>query len=65
MVKSNIPLEKIERAISRASPAQQRRLLRKLPLLLKISKSDFALLKASEKSFEFWNNPEDEIYDQM
>ena len=65
MVKSNIPLDQIEQTISRASPVWQRRFLKKLPRLLKISKSDFALLKASEKSFEFWNNPEDEIYDKM
>lgn len=43
----------------------QVRLLRDLPAHLKIQPDDVAWLKAAEPAFEFWNNPEDAIYDQL
>ena len=62
---SKISLEQIEEAIASAAPEEQTRLLRDFPHLLKISALDMALLKASEKSFDFWNNPDDVIYDSL
>ena len=58
-------LEEIEQAIVKADPEKQRRLLRDLPHLLRISVSDLALLKVAESSFGFWNNPDDIVYDQL
>ena len=61
----NLSLEQIERAIAQADLQKQRSLLRDLPHLLKISSADFVLLKAAEPCFDFWNNTEDIIYDQL
>ena len=36
-----------------------------LPAHLKIQPDDVAWLKAAEPAFEFWNNPEAAIYDQL
>ena len=58
-------LEEIEKPISSAPPEAQRQLLRDLPHLLKISLSDLALLKAAEPAFDFWNNPDDAVYDRF
>ena len=58
-------LKQIEEAIARARPEDQKSLLRDLPRLLKISSADMALLKAAEPSFDFWNNPDDSIYDDL
>jgi hypothetical protein len=43
----------------------QIRLLHDLPAHLKIQPDDVGWLKATEPTFEFWNNPEDAIYDQL
>lgn len=58
-------LETIEQAIARAHPEDQRKLLTHLPKILHLSAEDMAWLKAAEPSFEFWNNPDDAIYDQL
>ena len=58
-------LKAIEKAVRLLKPGEQRKLLRDLPLLIKLSSEDMARLKASEKSFAFWNNPEDAIYDTL
>ena len=58
-------LQEIEQAIERADPEQQKQLLKDLPRLLKISSLDIALLKIAEPSFEFWNHPDDTIYDSL
>ena len=63
MIKSELSLKTIEEAISNADLAEQRKLLRDLPHLLKISRADLGLLKSAEKSFDFWNNPDDSVYD--
>ncbi len=44
---------------------EQIRLLQGLPGHLKIRPDDIAWLEAAEPAFEFWNNPEDAIYDQL
>jgi hypothetical protein len=36
-----------------------------LPRLLGISLEDYGWLKLAESSFEFWDNEEDAIYDQL
>ena len=58
-------LEEIERALSKADPETQKRFLKDLPHLLKISLADFAFLKIAEGAFDFWNNPDDMIYDRL
>ena len=62
---TQISLEKIEESIQKASPEEQRRLLIKLPHLLKLDISDLLLLKIAESSFDFWNNPDDTAYDSL
>jgi len=58
-------LEKIEKAIQKANPEEQRKLVAKLPHLLRISLEDLFLLKFTEPSFNFWNNVDDAVYDSM
>ena len=60
-----LSLEQIEKAIQESDPTQQRRLLHDLPRLLKIPNLDYSLLKLAEPSFDFWNNPDDQIYDTL
>ena len=57
-------LVKIEESIRKAKPEEQRRFLARLPYLL-LSLDTFALLKTAERSFQFWNNPEDAVYDDL
>ena len=63
--KNQPSLKEIEQAIVAVDAEIQIRLLRDLPHLLKISPVDLALLKASEPSFDFWNNPDDIVYDPL
>ena len=58
-------LEKVEREISALQAEEQKQLLYDLPSLLKIALDDMFLLKMAEKSFDFWNNPGDKIYDKL
>ena len=60
-----ISLDQIEEAIANANPEEQMRLLHDFPHLLKISALDMAFLKTAEKSFDFWNNSDDIIYDSL
>ena len=62
---NQLTLETIEQAIARAEPEEQRKLLTHLPKILHLSPADMAWLKAAEPSFDFWNNPDDAIYDQL
>jgi hypothetical protein len=55
----------ITEAIDHLDAREQVRLLNELPNHLKIKPEDIAWLRASEPSFEFWDNPEDAIYDQL
>jgi len=45
------PIDQIESVIAKAKPEQQRRFL--------------ALLKLAEGSFEFWDNPDAAVYNQL
>lgn len=65
MIKPNPSLKDIEQNIRNASFEKQRQLLKHLPHLLKISSGDIAMLKTAEPSFDFWNNPDDAIYDDF
>jgi hypothetical protein len=55
----------ISAAIEKLDVAEQMQLLRALPLHLKISPEDLAWPKLAESSFEFWDNPEDAVYDKL
>jgi hypothetical protein len=52
-------------AIDKLDVKEQVELLRILPRHLKISVEDLAWTRLAESAFEFWNNPEDAIYDQL
>ena len=58
-----LSLSDVERAIKSFEPEKQRKLVIKLPHLLKIKIEDLQLLKLAERSFKFWENKEDSIYD--
>ncbi len=55
----------ISEAIEKLDVKEQVELLQVLPKHLKISPDDLAWTRLAESSFEFWNNPEDAIYDQL
>jgi hypothetical protein len=58
-------VREISEAIEHLDVREQIRLLQALPAHLKIQPDDVTWLKAAEPAFEFWNNPEDAIYDQL
>lgn len=60
-----LSLMEVERAIKGFEPEKQRKLLVRLPQLLKIRLEDLELLKLAELSFKFWDNKEDKIYDTL
>jgi hypothetical protein len=55
----------ISAAIDKLDVKEQVELLRILPQHLKIPLDDLAWSRLAEPAFEFWNNPEDAIYDQL
>ncbi len=55
----------ISEAIEKLDVRDQVKLLQTLPQHLKISPDDLAWSKLAEPAFEFWNNPEDAIYDKL
>jgi len=63
--KSMSTVREINEAIEHLDVREQIRLLQGLPAHLKIQADDVAWLKAAEPTFEFWNNPEDAIYDEL
>lgn len=65
MSSHTLSLSDVERAIRKFAPEKQRKLIIKLPQLLKIKIEDLKLLKLAEKSFKFWENSEDSIYDTL
>ncbi len=58
-------IQEISKAIEQLDVREQIRLLQDLPVHLKIQPDDVAWLKAAEPAFEFWNNPDDAIYDEL
>jgi hypothetical protein len=55
----------ISNAIERLDVKEQIELLRALPKHLKISPEDLEWARLAERAFEFWDNPEDAIYDKL
>ena len=60
-----LSLQAVEHAIEQFPAQEQQKLLAELPRLLKISKGELAYLKLAEPSFQFWENPDDAIYDTL
>ena len=60
-----LSLKDLTDAIEHLNQQDQKILLSKLLSLQKISLDDLALLKVAESSFDFWDNPEDAIYDNI
>ena len=58
-------LAEITGAIEKLDVKEQVELLRVLPQHLKISPDDLAWSRLAESAFEFWDNPDDAIYDQL
>lgn len=58
-------IQELGEAIEQLDVPDQVRLLHELPTHLKIQPDNVAWLKAAESAFEFWNNAEDAIYDQL
>ena len=55
----------ISEAIEKLDVRDQVELLRILPQHLKISPEDLGWSRLAEPAFDFWNNPEDAIYDEL
>jgi len=58
-------IEDIQKAIADADAEKQRELLAEMPRLLNIDAGSVSLLKAAEPSFDFWDNDEDTVYDNL
>jgi len=58
-------IEQIQQAIANADAKTQRKLLAAMPRLLNIDAGSVNLLKAAEPSFDFWDNDEDAVYDNL
>jgi hypothetical protein len=58
-------VSEISKAIEKLDVKDQVELLRTLPQHLKIPAEDLAWSQLAEPSFEFWNNPDDAIYDDL
>ena len=65
MKKSSLSIKEVEQAIQSFEVEDQKKLLKDLPKLLKLSAADFGFLKAAESAFSFWDNPEDQVYDDL
>ncbi|GAB63554.1 MAG: hypothetical protein DWB56_12365 [Candidatus Jettenia sp.] len=60
-----LSLKDLTDAIEHLNQQEQKILLSKLLSLQKLSLDDLSLLKVAEPSFDFWDNPEDSIYDNL
>ena len=58
-------VEKIFDEIKTLSKEEQRELLRLLPEALQVTPEDLLWARLAESSFSFWDNPEDQIYDEL
>ncbi|MDQ7054097.1 MAG: hypothetical protein Q9P14_14885 [candidate division KSB1 bacterium] len=58
-------LDDIKEAIKNLTDQEKQELLQELPQLLQIPVDKLAWMKLAESSFEFWDNEEDKIYDQL
>ncbi|GJQ57586.1 MAG: hypothetical protein D8M57_19865 [Candidatus Scalindua sp. AMX11] len=60
-----LSLKDLSDAVEHLNQQEQKMLLCKLLSLQKITFEDLALLKVAESSFDFWDNPEDSLYDDL
>lgn len=58
-------VEKIFEDIKGLSREEQRELLRLLPKALAVTPEDLLWARLAEPSFSFWDNPKDQIYDEL
>jgi hypothetical protein len=68
MTTVSLPSPRVQQAVHliQEFEAQERdQFLSLLPRLLGISAEDYGWLKLAESAFDFWDNEEDAIYDQM
>jgi len=65
MPQLQMSLNEIEEAILFLKKEDQLKLTAELPVILKLPNDTLSLLKLAEPSFEFWNNPEDSVYDSL
>jgi hypothetical protein len=58
-------MDRIFEEIKGLSGDEQREFLSLLPKVLKLSPEDLLWARLAESAFTFWDNPEDEIYDEL
>lgn len=58
-------LKEVEEKIRKVPLEEQRYFLIRLPQILSIEEKDWAGLKTQESSFDFWDNPYDERYNNL
>ncbi|TMA10716.1 MAG: hypothetical protein E6J89_09820 [Deltaproteobacteria bacterium] len=58
-------VDKIFEDIKRLSKNEQKELLRLLPKALNVAPEDLLWARLAESSFSFWDNPEDQVYDEL
>jgi hypothetical protein len=58
-------IAEITRAIDQLDARSQVQLLKQLPSYLKVNVEDIGWLRAAGSAFDFWENPEDAIYDDL
>jgi hypothetical protein len=58
-------VEKIFQDIKSLSKEEQKEFLRLLPKALDVTPEDLLWARLAESSFGFWENPEDQIYDEL
>ena len=65
MPQLQMSLKEIEKSILCLKKDDQLKLTAELPFILKLPHDTLSLLKLAEPSFEFWDNPEDTVYDSL
>ena len=58
-------VDKIFEDIKRLSKNEQKELLRLVPKALNVAPEDLLWARLAESSFSFWDNPEDQVYDEL
>ena len=58
-------MERIFEEIKSLSEKEQKEFLALLPKVFNLSPEDLLWARLAESAFGFWDNPEDEIYDEL
>ena len=58
-------IDKIFDEIKGLSEDEQREFLSLLPKALKVTPEDLLWTRLAESAFSFWDNPDDQIYDEL